>query len=99
MHILYSYRDVIIIHHYITYTSVSQRISFVSLSRRYCRWFGSKGDASPKLASYALNTYLDWEAKIEEWQNPILSAKYVKEPEKYQYLCGLLTRWYAFAFD
>ncbi len=45
--------------------------------RRYARWFGSKGDASEKLAIYALSNYPDWEAKLEEWQNPILTAKYV----------------------
>ncbi|CAH1796951.1 unnamed protein product [Owenia fusiformis] len=40
--------------------------------RRYCRWFGSEGDASPRLSSYALNNYPMWEKKIEEWQNPVL---------------------------
>ncbi|KAK3608169.1 hypothetical protein CHS0354_034127 [Potamilus streckersoni] len=42
--------------------------------RRYARWFGDKGDSGPKLCSYALHNYPDWEHKIEEWQNPVLQC-------------------------
>ncbi len=43
--------------------------------RRYARWFGHKGDASPKLASYALNNVEVWEKKIEDWQTPVLDNR------------------------
>ncbi|XP_060922018.1 non-lysosomal glucosylceramidase [Limanda limanda] len=40
--------------------------------RRYTRFFGTKGDASPSLSHYALTHYKQWERSIEEWQRPIL---------------------------
>ncbi|TKS92974.1 Non-lysosomal glucosylceramidase [Collichthys lucidus] len=40
--------------------------------RRYTRYFGTKGDASPSLSHYALTHYREWERRIEEWQRPIL---------------------------
>ncbi|CAB1421470.1 unnamed protein product [Pleuronectes platessa] len=40
--------------------------------RRYTRFFGTKGDASPSLSHYALTHYKQWERSIEEWQTPIL---------------------------
>ncbi|XP_028329722.1 non-lysosomal glucosylceramidase isoform X1 [Gouania willdenowi] len=40
--------------------------------RRYTRYFGSGGDASPSLSHYALTHYTQWERSIEEWQTPIL---------------------------
>lgn len=43
-----------------------------SYARRYTRWFGEKGDASPQICAYALKNYSSWEQKIEEWQGPIL---------------------------
>ncbi|XP_035459458.2 non-lysosomal glucosylceramidase [Scophthalmus maximus] len=41
-------------------------------TRRYTRFFGTKGDASPSLSHYALTHYKRWEESIEEWQRPIL---------------------------
>nr|CAB3248405.1 non-lysosomal glucosylceramidase [Phallusia mammillata] len=41
--------------------------------RRYTRYFGSSGDAGPPIADYALSNYHEWEQKIEQWQQPILS--------------------------
>ncbi|TNN72037.1 Non-lysosomal glucosylceramidase [Liparis tanakae] len=41
-------------------------------TRRYARFFGSKGDAAPSLAHYALTHYRRWESSIEEWQRPVL---------------------------
>lgn len=52
-------------------------IVVLTFYRRYARWFGSDGDAGPRLCSYALKNYAMWETKIEEWQNPVLSNKYV----------------------
>ncbi|XP_071795230.1 non-lysosomal glucosylceramidase-like [Asterias amurensis] len=43
-----------------------------SYLRRYTRWFGSDRKAAPKLCSYALHSYPEWEEKIEAWQGPIL---------------------------
>ncbi|XP_077400919.1 non-lysosomal glucosylceramidase [Vanacampus margaritifer] len=40
--------------------------------RRYTRYFGSKGDASPSLSHYALTRYKLWEKNIEEWQAAVL---------------------------
>uniref|UniRef100_A0A3Q2XUW4 Non-lysosomal glucosylceramidase n=1 Tax=Hippocampus comes TaxID=109280 RepID=A0A3Q2XUW4_HIPCM len=40
--------------------------------RRYTRFFGSEGDASPSLSHYALTHYQLWEKNIEEWQAAIL---------------------------
>ncbi|XP_015230933.1 PREDICTED: non-lysosomal glucosylceramidase [Cyprinodon variegatus] len=40
--------------------------------RRYARFFGSEGDASPSLSHYALTHYKQWEETIEKWQEPIL---------------------------
>ncbi|XP_061664715.1 non-lysosomal glucosylceramidase isoform X2 [Syngnathoides biaculeatus] len=40
--------------------------------RRYTRYFGSEGDASPSLSHYALAHYKVWEEKIEEWQASVL---------------------------
>ncbi|XP_062239841.1 non-lysosomal glucosylceramidase [Platichthys flesus] len=40
--------------------------------RRYTRFFGTKGDASPSLSHYALTHYKQWERSIEAWQTPIL---------------------------
>ncbi|XP_041367827.1 non-lysosomal glucosylceramidase-like [Gigantopelta aegis] len=42
-------------------------------ARRYTRWFGTKGDAAPRLCAHALISYPAWEEKIEQWQNPFLS--------------------------
>lgn len=44
-------------------------------SRRYTRYFGSKGDSSPSLSHYALTHYSQWEKSIEEWQRPILQDR------------------------
>ncbi|KAK7116158.1 non-lysosomal glucosylceramidase-like isoform X2 [Littorina saxatilis] len=41
-------------------------------SRRYARWFGTAGDAGPRLCAHALTLYPVWEKKIEDWQNPVL---------------------------
>ncbi|CAG12815.1 unnamed protein product, partial [Tetraodon nigroviridis] len=41
-------------------------------SRRYTRYYGSKGDASPLLSHHALTQYRGWEKRIEEWQTPVL---------------------------
>lgn len=41
--------------------------------RRYTRFFSSNGDAGPALSHYALTHYQEWEQKIEEWQEPILT--------------------------
>ncbi|TNM93595.1 hypothetical protein fugu_001771 [Takifugu bimaculatus] len=41
-------------------------------SRRYTRYYGSKGDACPLLSHHALTHYRGWEKSIEEWQGPIL---------------------------
>ncbi|KAM4536826.1 non-lysosomal glucosylceramidase isoform 1-T2 [Odontesthes bonariensis] len=52
------------------------KISFGSRERehirRYARYFGTKGDASPSLAHHALTHYKQWERSIEEWQRPTL---------------------------
>nr|XP_032809252.1 non-lysosomal glucosylceramidase [Petromyzon marinus]XP_032809253.1 non-lysosomal glucosylceramidase [Petromyzon marinus]XP_032809254.1 non-lysosomal glucosylceramidase [Petromyzon marinus]XP_032809255.1 non-lysosomal glucosylceramidase [Petromyzon marinus]XP_032809256.1 non-lysosomal glucosylceramidase [Petromyzon marinus] len=40
--------------------------------RRYTRWFGTDGQAAPKLCLYALSRYKEWEENIEAWQSPIL---------------------------
>ncbi|KAM4707217.1 non-lysosomal glucosylceramidase [Discoglossus pictus] len=40
--------------------------------RRYTRFFGSQGDAAPELCHYALTHYMEWEQKIEAWQDPVL---------------------------
>uniref|UniRef100_A0A8D3BM73 Non-lysosomal glucosylceramidase n=1 Tax=Scophthalmus maximus TaxID=52904 RepID=A0A8D3BM73_SCOMX len=45
-------------------------------TRRYTRFFGTKGDASPSLSHYALTHYKRWEESIEEWQRPILQDRY-----------------------
>lgn len=55
-----------------------QRPSFTHgfpVSRRYTRFFGSKGDASPSLSHHALTHYSQWETSIEEWQRPILQDR------------------------
>uniref|UniRef100_A0A672FW39 Non-lysosomal glucosylceramidase n=1 Tax=Salarias fasciatus TaxID=181472 RepID=A0A672FW39_SALFA len=41
-------------------------------SRRYTRYFGTKGDASPSLSHYALTHYRQWERSIDDWQRPVL---------------------------
>ncbi|XP_030635696.1 non-lysosomal glucosylceramidase [Chanos chanos] len=41
-------------------------------TRRYTRYYGSKGDAAPSISHYALTHYREWERRIEEWQRPIL---------------------------
>ncbi|KAK7910313.1 hypothetical protein WMY93_014997 [Mugilogobius chulae] len=41
-------------------------------TRRYTRYFGTKGDACPSLSHYALTHYKQWEERIEQWQKPIL---------------------------
>ena len=59
-------------------TSISRKFSSlihaisVCVDRRYTRWFGSDRKAAPKLCSYALHSYPEWEEKIEAWQGPIL---------------------------
>lgn len=54
-------------------------ISIISLllfvSRRYTRYFGTKGDVSPSLSHYALSHYSQWEKRIDEWQRPILQDR------------------------
>lgn len=47
----------------------------VCTSRRYTRYFGTGGDASPVLSHYALMHYRLWEKSIEEWQRPILQDR------------------------
>lgn len=49
--------------------------SIITLCRRYTRYFGAKGDASPSLSHYALTHYTQWERSIEEWQRPILQDR------------------------
>lgn len=46
-----------------------------TFSRRYARWFGTQGDAGPRLCAYALSQHPVWERKIDSWQNPILLNK------------------------
>ncbi|XP_072167207.1 non-lysosomal glucosylceramidase-like [Diadema setosum] len=41
--------------------------------RRYTRWFGRDGTASPALCSHALEEYPEWEKEITAWQDPILN--------------------------
>ncbi|XP_064607909.1 non-lysosomal glucosylceramidase-like [Liolophura sinensis] len=41
-------------------------------ARRYTRWFGTEGNASPDLARHCFKHYPFWEEKIEAWQSPIL---------------------------
>ncbi|KAK3097227.1 hypothetical protein FSP39_007733 [Pinctada imbricata] len=41
-------------------------------ARRYTRWFGTDGNSSSRMCSYALQNYTLWEKKIDDWQNPIL---------------------------
>lgn len=48
----------------------------LSVFRRYARYFGTKGDASPSLSHYALTHYREWERSIEEWQRPILQDRW-----------------------
>jgi hypothetical protein len=43
-----------------------------SVYRRYTRFFGRSGLASPALARYALTHYRKWEKDIEEWQVRLL---------------------------
>ncbi|OCT56918.1 non-lysosomal glucosylceramidase [Xenopus laevis] len=40
--------------------------------RRYTRYFGCQGDAAPALCHYGLTHLVEWEQKIEAWQEPIL---------------------------
>lgn len=47
----------------------------VCVSRRYTRYFGTGGDASPVLSHFALTHYRQWEKSIEEWQRPILQDR------------------------
>ncbi|XP_013405855.2 non-lysosomal glucosylceramidase-like [Lingula anatina] len=47
--------------------------------RRYTRWFGSSGNASPHLASHTLNNYHIWEKKIDEWQKPIVQNRHLPD--------------------
>ncbi|ELU04898.1 hypothetical protein CAPTEDRAFT_216398 [Capitella teleta] len=42
--------------------------------RRYARFFGHDGCATPRLAAHALNHFTSWEEKIAEWQQPTLKA-------------------------
>ena len=49
-------------------------------SRRYTRFFGTKGDAAPSLCHRALTRYRDWERKIEAWQRPILQDRCTHSP-------------------
>lgn len=66
--------------------SVQKSIAFVDervlntsarfpVCRRYTRYFGSKGDASPSLGHHALTHYREWERRIDEWQRPILQDR------------------------
>lgn len=50
-------------------------LPFCTLGRRYTRFFGSNGDACPRLSHYALTHYKQWEEKIEAWQQPILENR------------------------
>ncbi|WAR00764.1 GBA2-like protein, partial [Mya arenaria] len=51
------------------------RAKEVQYSRRYAKWFGKSGDASPKMAAYCLQHYLSWEQQIEAWQGPTLNSR------------------------
>ncbi|KAE9548170.1 hypothetical protein FO519_008616 [Halicephalobus sp. NKZ332] len=42
------------------------------LKRWYTRHFGTEKDSAITISEYALQTYPEWEQKIEDWQNPIL---------------------------
>lgn len=62
--------------HLLKYQSCAAIIRLcLSFSRRYTRYFGTKGDASPSLSHYALTHYRQWEKSIEEWQKPILQDR------------------------
>ncbi|KAJ7564688.1 hypothetical protein O6H91_02G028700 [Diphasiastrum complanatum] len=54
-----------------------------SYRRRYTQFYGASGEAAPKLVHDALLGYREWEAKIEDWQNPILEDE--KLPEWYRF--------------
>ncbi|KAH3838447.1 non-lysosomal glucosylceramidase-like [Dreissena polymorpha] len=51
----------------------------VQYTRRYTRWFGHQGNASPKLATYCLLNYTVWEDSIERWQAPTLNCSEIPD--------------------
>lgn len=53
----------------------NSRFDFSCVFRRYTRYYGNKGDASPLLSHHALTHYRGWEKSIEEWQRPILQDR------------------------
>jgi non-lysosomal glucosylceramidase len=50
--------------------------------RRHTVFYGTKGDAAPRMARDAILNYPSWEKDIIEWQSPILANK--KLPEWYK---------------
>ncbi|XP_024514896.1 non-lysosomal glucosylceramidase isoform X1 [Selaginella moellendorffii] len=54
-----------------------------SYHRRYTQFYGSYGDAAPRLVHDALLNYPKWEAEIEKWQEPVL--KDANLPEWYKF--------------
>merc|ERR1711988_559218 len=40
--------------------------------RRFTKFFGNEGNASPFMAAYALQNYEKWRECIENWQRPVL---------------------------
>lgn len=53
-----------------------------SYLRRYTKFYGSNGNAAPKIAHDALCDYRLWEEEIEKWQRPVLEDE--KLPEWYR---------------
>jgi hypothetical protein len=47
--------------------------SGTKLPRRYTKYFGRKGDATPQLAKHVLGLWREWEWGIERWQRPVLN--------------------------
>ena len=43
-----------------------------ALPRRYTKYFGRSGTATPQLAAHALQQWRRWERGIEAWQRPVL---------------------------
>lgn len=59
----------------LAYDEAVMTFFFFCAFRRYTRYYGSKGDASPLLSHHALTQYGAWEKSIEEWQRPILQDR------------------------
>ncbi|CAM9631050.1 unnamed protein product [Chrysoparadoxa australica] len=55
----------------------------LSLPRRYTKFFGREGKASPLLCEHALAFLPRWEQMIQDWQNPVLEDPHL--PKFYKY--------------